>query len=193
MPFIDILIIGLIVVFCIFGMLFGFGKGLKFFTGGILGIIISIFICYALGGVIIRISFVQNGLNNFRAMLAGKNNAFCDILNAIHIDIIIYYIILFIVVTIIRIIIVRIIKSFVEIENIALIAINKIMGIVLFVGAFIMILLLVFWIISMIGGTTAEKFALTVSHSKIGLNKLYLNNPFMTIIKVIKIRITATA
>ena len=193
MPFIDILIIGLTIVFCIFGMLFGFGKGLKFFTGGILGVIISIFICYALGGVIIRISFVQNWLNNFREMLAGKHNTFCDILNTIHIDIVLYYVILFIAVTIIRIIIVRLIKSFVEIENIVLIAINKILGIVLFVGAFIMMVLLVFWVISLIGGSTAEKFVQTVSQSKIGLNRLYENNPFMTIIKIIKIRVAVQA
>lgn len=193
MPFIDILIIGLTVVFCIFGMLFGFGKGLKFFTSGILGIIISVFVCYALGGVILKASFVQNWLLNFREMLARKDNAFCDILNAIHLEVVLYYVILFIVVTIIRIIIVKLIKSFVEIENIALIAINKILGIVLFVGAFLMILLLVFWIISLIGGGTSSSFGNTVSQSKIGLKWLYENNPFMEIIKFIKIKITVKA
>lgn len=193
MALIDILIIALIVVFCIFGMLFGFGKGLKFFTGGIIGIIISIIICYALGGVIFKLSFVERWLTSFRTTLANKHNTFCDILNAIHIDIILFYVALFIVVTIIRIIIVRIIKNIVEIENIALIAINKILGIVLFVGAFFMLLLMVFWFISLIGGGTAAKFSETVSQSKIGLKYLYENNPFMTIIKVIKIRVAVPA
>ena len=189
MHFIDMLIIGLTVVFCIFGMLFGFGKGLKFFTGGIIGVIISIFICYALGGVIYKIGFVQNGLEKFRGVLADKDNGFCNFLLKIQIDIIVYYVALFIAVTIIRIILVHIIKSIFEIENVALIIINKFFGVILFVGALFMLILLVFFIISLIGGGTELKFYNTLSESNIGLKWLYEHNPFMTIINVIKFRI----
>ena len=192
MPFIDWVIIVLILIFCILGMLFGFGKGLKFFTGGIVGIIISILICYMLGGAIYNIGFVQNGLTNFRASLASKGNTFCDILNTIHIDIIVYYVGLFIAVTIIRIIIVKIIKNIVEIENMVLIIVNKFFGVVLFVGVFFIMLLIVFFVSSLISGGAEGGLYAQVSQSKIGLKELYENNPFMTIIQVIKIRIEHT-
>lgn len=193
LPFIDWVIIALILVFCILGMLFGFGKGLKFFAGGIIGIIISIFICYMLGGAIYNIGFVSRALDSFRNSLASKNNAFCNILNKIHIDIIVYYVALFIVVTIIRIILVRLIKRFFEIENVVLIVINKFFGVILFVGVFFVMLLMVFFVISLIGGGTASSFYAKVSQSKIGLDLLYENNPFLTIIYVIKYRIEILA
>ena len=189
MVLIDWVVIALILIFCVFGMLFGFGKGLKFFTGGIIGIIISIFVCYALGGLVYKLGFVQDLLNNFRGVLEAKDNVFCKFLLLIQIDIIVYYVALFIAVTIIRIIIVRIIKRIVEIENTFLIIINKAVGVIFFVVVFFMLLLLVFWIISIIGGGTAASFTENVSQSKIGLDKLYANNPFMTIIDVIKTRV----
>ena len=188
----DIIIIVLLVIFCLFGMLFGFGKGLKFFTSGFIGLIISIFVCYALGGLIYKLSFVQDILNSLRGALEKKGNGICNFLLKIQIDIIVYYVALFIAVTIIRIITVKIIQSIVEIENLGLIIINKAFGIVLFVGVLLFLVLLVFWVISLIGGGTAESFTQTLARSKIGLDKLYANNPFLTIIKVIKIRITKT-
>ena len=193
MPFIDWLILALLIVFCVFGMLFGFGKGLKFFTGGIIGFIISIFVCYALGGLILKLGFVKDLLFKFTDTLAQKGNGFCNFLIKIRIDIIVYYIVLFIIVSILRIIIVRIIKSVFEIENVALIVINKIFGIILFVTVYCMLVLTVFWIISLIGGGTAASFENTVSQSKIGLKWLYVNNPFMEIIKFIKIKIVVRA
>ena len=175
MVFIDWVVIALIIVFCIFGMLFGFGKGLKFFSGGIIGIIISLFICYALGGLIYNFGFVQDMLNSFRGVLDAKGNGFCRFLLLIQIDIIVYYVALFIVVTVARIIIVRIIASIAEIENIVLIIINKAFGVILFVVVFFILLLLVFWVISLIGGGTAASFTQTVSGSKIGLDELFRN------------------
>ena len=189
MVLVDWLILGLLIVFCIFGMLFGFGKGLKFFTGGIIGILISIFVCYALGGLIYKLGFVQDLLNKFIEVLANKKNGFCNFLLKIRIDIIVYYVALFLIVSIARIIIVRIIKNVVEIENVVLIIINKFFGIFLFVGVYFMLVLLVFWVVSLIGGGTAASFTNTLSQSKIGLKWLYDNNPFMIIIKVIRIKI----
>lgn len=188
MPFIDWIILALILVFCILGMLFGFGKGLKFFTRGIIGFIISIFICYALGGIIYNIGFVAKALDSFRNSLAGKNG-FCNFLLKIQIDIIVYYVALFIVVTILRIILVHIIKRFFEIENVVLIIINKFFGVVLFVAAFFVLLLLVFFVIGLIGGTTELNFYAKLAESKIGLDWLYEYNPFMKIVYVIKYRI----
>ena len=185
----DIIVVVLIVISCILGMLFGFGKGLKFVTGGILGIIISVFVCYLLGGIIYNFAFVQNGLESFRGVLEAKDNKFCKLLLLIQIDIIVYYVALFIAVTIIRIIIVSIIKRIVEIENVVLIVINKTFGVVLFVGVTIILVLFVFWIVSLIGGGTAASLQATLSKSNIGLNWLYEHNPFMKMILVIKARV----
>lgn len=189
----DWIAIGLVVVFCILGMLLGFGKGLKFFTGGIFGFLISFVVCYALGGLIYNIGFVADLLNSFRDALAGKDSGFCNFLLKIHIDIVVYYIALFIVVTILRLIIVRIIKSIAEIENVFFIIINKTFGVVLFVGVLLMLSFIAFWIISLIGGDTEANFIAKLSGSKLGLDKLFEYNPFMTIIKAIKIQIQVPA
>ena len=189
MPYIDWIILALILLFCILGMLFGFGKGLKFFTRGIIGFIISIFICYALGGIIYNIGFVARALDSFRNSLAGKGNSFCKFLLKIQIDIIVYYVALFIVVTILRIIIVHIIKRFFEIQNVVLIIINKFFGVILFVAAFFVLLLLVFFVIGLIGGTTELNFYSKLTDSNLGLDWLYEYNPFMKIVYVIRYRI----
>ena len=189
MPLIDWIILVLILIFCILGMLFGFGKGLKFFTRGIIGFIISIFICYALGGIIYNISFVAKALDSFRNALAGKGNAFCRILLKIQIDIIVYYVALFIVVTILRIIIVHILKHIFEIQNVVVIIINKFFGVILFVGAFFVLLLLTFFVIGLIQGETGSFYFDYLSDSKLGLDWLYEYNPFMKIIYVIRYRI----
>lgn len=183
----DWIIIGLMVLFCIFGMLFGFGKGLKFFTGGIIGFIISIIVCYALGGLIYNIGFVKDALGSMNSAIAKNGNGFCKFLLNIHIDIIVYYVALFILVTIARIIIVRIIKSVVEIDNMALIIINKTLGVIFFVGVFFMLLLMAFWIVSLIGGGTEANFMAKLAGSKVKLDYLFEHNPFMTIIRVIRI------
>ena len=181
----DWIVIGLMALFAILGMLFGFGKGLKFFTGGIFGIIISVFICYALGGLIYNIGFVQSGLNAIRDALAEKDNGFCRFLLLIQIDIIVYYVALFIVVSILRIILVRIIKSVVEIDNMALIIANKTFGVIYFVAVMVLSILFVFWIIGLFNGGSVPQF---LEGSKLKLDWLFEHNPFMTIVKVIKAR-----
>ena len=187
----DWIIIGLMVVFSLFGMLFGFGKGLKFFTGGIIGVIISVVVCYALGGLIYNIGFVKDLLESLNTAIAKGNNGFCRFLaNNIHIEVVIYYIALFIIVSILRVIIVKIIKSIVEIDNMALIIINKTLGVIFFVTVFAMLLLMVFWIVSLIGGRTEANFILKLTGSKLKLDWLFYHNPFMTIIReVFRVRV----
>ena len=190
MNLIDWIVVALIVVFAIFGMLFGFGKGLKFFTGGIIGVIISIFICYALGGVIYSIGFVKKGLSAFSGLLENKNG-FCNFLLKIHIEIIVFYVALFILVSIARIVIVRIIKRVAEVENLFLIIINKTFGVILFVGVFFVLLLMVFWIMALIGVGGSGNVPGFIAKSGLKLNWLYEHNPFMTILKyVFKFRFT---
>lgn len=183
----DWVVIGLTALFTICGMLFGFGKGLKIFTGGIFGIIISVVVCYALGGLIYHIGFVQKALDGVRNAIAKNGNGFCKFLLKIQIDIIIYYVALFIVVSILRIILVRIIKSIVEIDNMFVIVLNKTLGVIFFVGVLFFALLFVFWIIALIKGANVADFP-SLTESKIKLDWLYEHNPFTTIVKVIKAR-----
>ena len=184
----DWIVIGLLALFAIFGMLFGFGKGLKFFTGGIFGIIISVFVCYALGGVIYHFGFVHNGLENMREALAKKDNGFCNFLLTIRIETIVYYVALFIAVSIIRIILVRIIKRVVEIDNMFVIVLNKIFGVIFCVGVLLLLIFFVFWIIALIKGPYLSDFP-SLAESKLKLGWLYEHNPFMTIIKFIWVKV----
>ena len=76
MQIIDWIFIGLIALFILLGLLIGFGKGLRFFTKGFFGFIISIIICYFIGALIIKISFIgsETGLlASFRALYEGKD------------------------------------------------------------------------------------------------------------------------
>ncbi|MDE6001183.1 MAG: hypothetical protein K2G96_02540, partial [Clostridia bacterium] len=59
--------------------------------------------------------------------------------------------------------------------------INKILGVILFLAVFTLIVLFVFQIISWIGGSTAANFLLKLDGSKFGIDKLFLNNPLMSL------------
>ncbi len=189
----DWVIIALIVFLCIIGFIVGFGRGLDIFTRGFFGFIISIIVCYCLGGIIYEIAFVQELLEKLNNALLAKNTGFCNFLVKIHFDIIVYYVTLFIIVTIIRVIIVKIVKSIVEVDNVILRFINRMFGMVLFVCVLAVFVLITFQIISLIGGSTAEDFVLKLQGSKFKLVQIFENNPLMTIIKVIKIRIQIPA
>ncbi len=180
----DWVAIGLLAFFALLGLIFGFGKGLRFFTKGFFGFLISIFFCYCLGGLIIKISFVQNLLNMLVEAVTDKGT-FCDILLAIRIDIIVYYVTLFIIVQILRIIIVSIISRVFEIENVFLKVINKVFGMVLFVGVLIVLTMIAFQIICLIGGTTEAGFIEKISGSKLKLDWFYENNPLTEIIELL--------
>lgn len=164
----------------VLGALFGFGKSLKFFTSGIFGIIISVFICYTLGGLILDLKFVQELLNKFTGALTDKNG-FCDFLLKIHIDIVVYYIVLFIVVQLARILIVTILKHIAESNNIVFKIINKVAGAAFMLVIIALISLFVFQVIYWIGGSTSAGFLAKLEGSFFKLDKLYVNNPLVSL------------
>lgn len=176
----DWVAVGLVAVFALLGLLLGFGKGLKFFTSGIFGIIISVFVCYCVGGLVLKLDIVQQLLNKFIGVLENKNG-FCDFLIDIHIDIIVYYIALFIVVQIVRIIIVAILKNIAEINNIVFKIINKLLGLIFFLAVLAIITLFVFQIIGWIGGSTEENFKNLLDGSLFKLDVLFSNNPLLSL------------
>ena len=85
MGFGDWIFLAVLVGLVALGAMLGFGKVLKFITGGIVGILISFILCYCFGGLILELPFVHNMLADLAAHWAGV-----DWLNAIHLEIIIY-------------------------------------------------------------------------------------------------------
>ena len=121
----DYIVLGVLVVFVLIGALVGFGKGLKFFTSGIFGVIISVFVCYLIFGLVLSWDFVAELLGKFSDWLREQGSVgtfFADI----YIDRVVLAVVLFIIVQIVRIIVVKIVKGIVEINNVVFKVINRI-------------------------------------------------------------------
>ncbi|MDE6585568.1 MAG: hypothetical protein K2K80_02685 [Clostridia bacterium] len=147
----DWIVLGLIVVFMAIGAIVGFGKGLQFFTSGIFGFIIGIVVCVMLGTVFLDVAFVRDLLD-----MLSSYWAHIDFLNAIHLDIIIYYVALFIIVQIIRALAVWLLKSVFE-SNVGVVKFfNKLLGAILFLILGVLIMLLVVKVIGLVGGETYD-------------------------------------
>lgn len=174
----DWIFIGGIIACIIVGSLFGFGHLLKFITGGIVGIFISVLICYAFGGLILDIPAINGALTD----LASKW-AHIKWLSAIHLEIIIYYVVLFVVSMLLRKIIVKILQHVMETDVLFLKIINKVCGAVLFTALALLIMLFVFQIINWIGGETYTNFLLELSGSSI-VKPMFVNNPLDAIVKM---------
>lgn len=176
----DWIAVAAVLIICALGALIGFGKSLKFFTDGIFGIILSVFICYCIGGIILDFKFVQEILNKLTQALTDKNG-FCNFLLKIHIDIITYYIALFIIVQLARILIVLVLKHIVESNNKVFKIINRVFGAVLLLAVAALLALFVFQIIYWIGGSTAAGFRLKLEGSFFKLDKLFEHNPLLSL------------
>ncbi len=173
---IDWIVLAVLAVSAILGMFFGFGKLLKFFTGGIVGFIISIVVVYFFTGIVSSWDFVKELMGKLHAVMVEADNGFVDFLMDIGIEKIILYAAIFIVAQIIRIIIVNIIKGIVEIDNPLMKAINKFFGLVFMLAAVCALTLIVFQIVHAIGGETAENFRQNITGT-FRLEWVYDNNP----------------
>lgn len=173
---IDYILLGVIVVGAILGLIFGFGKLLKGFTGGIVGIAISVVVVYFFLGIVSSWGFVQDLMAKLHEVMLNAENGFVDFLVDIGIEKIILAVALFIIVQIIRVIIVSIIKSIVEIDNPVIKAINKAAGLVFMLAALFCIMLIIFQIVYAVGGQTAENFRQFITGA-FHLEWLFDNNP----------------
>ncbi|MBO5304719.1 MAG: hypothetical protein J6A99_03475 [Clostridia bacterium] len=147
----SIVIVGGLVVSLLLGILLGFGRVLKFLTGGIVGIIISIFVCIMFGGIIANFSLVSE-------LIASGNEYFgeiAEILAKMNVATIIYYIALFFVVQILRIIVVKIIAKMFQpergtkgykVRNV----INRTLGVILMGGGWILLVYFVLAVMSLL-------------------------------------------
>lgn len=176
----DWIFIGGILACLVVGSLFGFGQLLKFITGGIAGAIISVILCYTFGGLILDIPIINTAVSD----LASKW-AHIGWLSAIHLEIILYYVLLFIVTTLVRIVIVRLLRRVMETDVLVIKIINKVCGALLFTALALLVMLLVFQIISWIGGDTYNNFLLNLSGSSV-LKPVFVNNPLDALVELTK-------
>ena len=121
MLMVDWIALGIIVVFAAIGALIGFGRGLKFLTGGLFGIIISVVLCYIFGSMILGVPFVNDLLTKLAESIGGWSIVVT----------VIYYVVLFILFTLIRILIVKIIRKVAEADVLIMKIINKVFGAIL--------------------------------------------------------------
>lgn len=169
----DWIAIGVVLVCLAIGALVGFGKWLKFFTSGIFGFIISVVVCALIGTTFLTAS--EPLLNAISSLWAGKEGWFFDILDKIHIETVLYFIMLFVAVQIVRIIFVQIVKNVCESQNGFIKFINKTLGALLFLAVGVFIALLAFAIIGMIGGETATKLSDGLQGSLLRLDLVFKN------------------
>ena len=70
----DYIMLGVIAVVVILGLVVGFSGGLKFFTSGIFGIVISVVVTYFLLGIVNSWQFVQDLLSKLNGMMGDLNH-----------------------------------------------------------------------------------------------------------------------
>lgn len=172
MKLIDIITLAVIAVLAVIGAIAGFGKSLKRFTGGIVGIIISVFVCAAIGGMVLSIKPVAGLVNNLNAMLAEK----AAFLGKIQAGIIVYYIVLFLVVQILRIMVVKVICKIFEADNKPMKVINAVLGLVFVPAVTLLFVLLLFAVVKNFEGTGFVQSIMEKLEGTI-LLKLYNVNP----------------
>lgn len=178
----SVIIIAGFVVTLLLGFLMGFGRVLKLITGGIVGVIFSVFVCTIFGGLIAEIPFVAD--------LIAKGNVYfgeqAQILAKINVATWVYYVILFLLVQIIRIIIVKCIaKLFTPKEKGSATyavrnTINRVLGLVVLGAMFVLIVFFALAVVELFSDvpsvqTTMEEFASSEKTSIFYM--LYKNNP----------------
>ncbi len=181
----DWIAIAVLVVALGLGALLGLGKWLKFFTSGVFGVIISIIICYFIGGGILQLGFVQELLAKFASLWSDKGGFGYSLLTKIHLEVIVYYIVLFVLVQIVRVLLVKIIRKGLEADVKPIKVVNRLLGaafafaIVFFIG------LLILWIVAWVGGDTAASWEAYFENSGF-VGALYRHNPIAGISDYIK-------
>ena len=171
----DWIFLGLIAAVIILGLIFGFGSCLKFFTSGVFGVIISVIVTYFLLGIVNSWQFVADLLVKLNGTMDISAQA------AAVVDQILLAVIIFIIVQILRIIAVKLVVSLFEMDNGVVKAFNRTLGVIAMAAVVTVLGLLVFQIIYLVDGSTAEQVSLALAPSKLGLGWLYEHNPLRSL------------
>lgn len=184
MQTVDWIALGVVIVAAVIGLVFGFGKCLKFFTSGIIGFIISLIVVYFFLGVVASWPFVQDLMAKLHETMVVADNGFVDFLIKIGIEKIILAIALFVIVQILRILAVSLVKNIVEMDNMVMRSINKFFGMVVMLGVVIMLTLIVFHIVAWVDGESSLRFREYLTGA-FRLDWVYDHNPLIYIFKSI--------
>ena len=157
------LIVGLLIA--ALGFAVGFGRALRFFTKGIFGIVISVFVCATFGGMIAGIPAVGNRIADLDKSLGN-----------IHLGTIVYYVVLFFAVQIVRIIVVKLIGGIFSADNVVMRVINRFLGMAFTVAAVLLLVLLIFGIFRIFEDTSFVSGIVKDLEGSF-LGSLYANNP----------------
>lgn len=172
MSIIDIGTLIAAIVFVLIGFVSGFGRSLRHFTGGVVGIIISVFVCAAFGGMILGTSLVGGWVGQLNDYFASVSS----FLGNIRAGVIVFYIVMFIIVQIIRIIVVKFVSGIFEADNKVMKIINKVLGMVFVPAIVCVFVLLVFAVLALFEDTSLIQ-EMIVKLDGTFLLKLYQNNP----------------
>lgn len=160
------------ILLAVVGLFAGFGRTLRFFTKGIFGIIISVFVCATFGGMIAGIPAV----NGWIASLNEKLGQAWSFFGTIRLATVLYYVVLFFVVQLLRIIVVKCVAGLFEADVLPVRILNKVLGAALAVAAVLLLVLLVFAVIGAFDGTSfVQGFEDALNGSFLG--RLYGSNP----------------
>lgn len=176
----SIIVIAAFVVALLLGYVIGFGRLLKFFTGGIIGVLISIIVCFMFGGIIAQIPFISELIIKGNAFFAEKS----DFLAKIYLATILYYIALFIVVQVVRVIVVKLIAAIFDPKNKqgainkARSVVNRMFGLLLFGAAYVFLVYLVLAVLALLTDMpSVQQFLATAQEKNTFIYMLYTHNP----------------
>lgn len=182
----DVIVLISFLTCIVVGSAFGFGRWLKWLTGGIVGKIISVIICYFIFGIVLDWSFVRELMLKFTTTLQEDGSWICKVLLAIRIDMIVFAAVLFVAVQLLRKLAVRLISGVMQINNKAISVLNRILGAVLLTVFVAIVVLIVFQLIAWVSGTDGE-FYLTLQGSAFGLDKIFTDNPLNSVFESIRL------
>lgn len=184
METLDLITLAVILLTAGLGAVFGFGKGLKFFSHGWIGRIVSVIICYFIFGMVLKIPFVEEKMTEFVAKL-DESKWYLKILKYVRIDMILFAVLLFFAVQLLKKLAIAIVEHIFEIDTPVMRIINKVLGVAIYLFLLLLLVLIVFQIAYYIAGEGAIYNA--IKGSLFGLDKLYLDNPLNKVIESIKL------
>ena len=172
---------------CLFiGSAFGLGKVLGWITGGIVGKILAVVVCYFIYGVVLDFPFVQALMTKFVTALQEDGSFICKVLLAIRIDMIAFFAILFILVFSLRKSVVKLIDSIMSIDNKVISVLNRVLGVILLTAFVVIVALIIFQLIAWVSGTDGA-FYKSLKGSAFGLDNVFTDNPLNSIFESIRL------
>ena len=178
---------------CLFiGSAFGFGKVLGWLTGGIVGKILVVVVCYFIYGVVLDFGFVRALMGKLITALQEDGSVICKVLLAIRIDMIAFFAVLFIAVLSLRRIIVNAIDRAMSTDVKVISVTNRVLGVILLTAFAAIAMLVVFQLIAWVSGVDGS-FYESLQGSAFGLDSVFTDNPLNSIFESIRLAKNSSA